>query len=129
MNLPKMLAIPAVILALAACGNFEWFPKTVDTTPPNVTASILGKAPFTNTTTHVSAFPATVVFAANEPATIYFTTDNSSPSTSSPSVIIASTVGVNGPTIISNTILKYFGIDATPQKNQSATQIVNIKSP
>ena len=129
MNLRKMLAIPAVILALAACGNFEWFPKTVDKTPPNVTASILGKTLFNNATTHVSAFPAAVVFASNEPATIYYTTDDSAPSTASPSVIIASSVGVPGPTITSNTFLKFFGIDATPQKNQSTTQSIYIKSP
>lgn len=129
MNLAKLIAIPAVYLTLAACGSdFEWFPKTDDTTAPVVTASVSGNKLFDNRTTHFSS-PPSVIFTANEPATVYYTTSGE-PTTSSPSVEITSGSGVAGPTItVTDTILKFFGIDKAPKKNRSATQTHYFKSP
>lgn len=114
--------------ALSACGsNFEWFPKVADTTPPVITATVGGNTFTNNSTTHVSSLPAIVTFSANEAATIYYTTNGSEPTTSSTSV--AATASVVGPTItLTNTILKFFGVDKSA--NKSATQSGTIiKSP
>ncbi|MDD5030212.1 MAG: chitobiase/beta-hexosaminidase C-terminal domain-containing protein [Rhodoferax sp.] len=75
-----------------------------DTTPPVVTASITGGT---------SNFPQSVVLSANEPATIYYTVDGSTPSTSS--AVFAVSVEV-----LTTSTLKYFAIDAA--RNVSAVQ-------
>jgi chitobiase/beta-hexosaminidase-like protein len=130
MHIPSLIALAA---ALAACGgtDFEWFPKVTDSTPPTITATISGST-FQNTsstTVHTSALPASVTFSATEPATIYYTTNNTDPTTSSASVEFSS-APVSGPTIsVTNTILKFFGIDKSENKNKSATRSITIISP
>lgn len=130
MNLKKIIPAVAVALALPACGsNFEWFPKVEDSTPPTVSATISGQSLFNNHTTHVSNLPATVTFSATEAATIYYTTNGSEPTTSSASVDLVS-ISATGPSItLTDTILKFFGIDKSAKKNQSATVTSTIKTP
>jgi hypothetical protein len=129
MNPARIIVISAVALTLAACGsNFEWFPTVTDTAAPTVTATANGNKLFSNRTTHFTP-PLVVRFSASEPATIYFTTSGSEPSTASPSVEY-STSGVDGPSITAtDTILKFFGIDKSTKKNQSATQTHFFKTP
>jgi len=134
MNYIKMIPFMALAATISACGqpdNFEWFPDVDDTFAPAVSASIAGKSIFNNSTTHVSTLPQTVTFSANEPATIYYTTNNSEPTTTSASVSIATgNSSATGPTIsITNTVLKFFGIDKATTPNQSATVTSMIKSP
>jgi hypothetical protein len=131
----KDIRIPSMIIlaaALAACGgDFEWFPKVTDTTPPVIIATI-SSSTFQNassSTVHTSALPASVTFSANEPATIYYTTNNSEPTTASASVEFSS-APVSGPSIsVTNTVLKFFGIDKSENKNTSATKTITILSP
>jgi cytochrome c-type biogenesis protein CcmE len=136
----KRITLPvaaAALLTLAACGsNFEWFPASSDTTVPTVSAQVANSttggtisASFTNRTTHVSALPASVTFIADEAATIYYTTNGNSPTTSSSSVNITASGGVAVSNIITatNTILKFFGIDTAG--NQSATLSSTVVSP
>jgi len=125
----KILILMVIAATVSACGsNFEWFPKVADTTPPTVSASIAGNAIFNNNSTHVTALPATVTFFASETATVYYTTNNSDPTVSSPSVTISTSSGATGPSItVTNTILKFFGIDQL--SNKSAIQTGTIKSP
>ena len=135
----KVMRIARTILSLAAsliitaCGsvdNFEWFPSVPDTTPPSVSASIAGNAIFNNHTTHVATLPANVIFTASETTTVYYTTDNSTPNTSSPSVDVSPASSVTGPSIsVTNTILKFFGVDHSDNKNPSSIQTGTIKSP
>jgi len=126
-------ALIIVAAALAACGgtDFEWFPKVEDTTPPVVTATI-SNTTFLNSsssTVHASSLPATVTFSADEPATIYYTTNGSDPSTTSPSLEFSATP-VQGPGIsVTNTVLKFFGIDKSKNLNKSTTKTVTIVSP
>jgi hypothetical protein len=131
MKTAKTILSVAALLGLTACGsNFEWFPSVPDTTAPTVSAQIAGSTIFNNSSTHVSSLPANVIFFANEAATIYYTTNGSEPTTASASVGISSSSGATGPSIsVTNTILKFFGIDQSANKNQSATQTGTIKSP
>lgn len=130
MNLNKIIPALALTATLSACGDFEWFPDVEDTFAPGVTASISGNPLFDNHTTVVN-LPATVTFSANEPATIYYTTNGSAPTTSSASVNIPSAnTSAQGPAItLTNTVLKFFGIDKSPKLNQSTTVTSYIKSP
>lgn len=130
MNLNKIIPLAATALALSACGsNFEWFPKVEDSTPPTVSATISGQTLFNNHTTHVNSLPATVTFSSSEAATIFYTTNGTDPSTSSASVDVTTT-SVSGPTItITDTILKFFGIDKSAKKNKSTTVTSTIKMP
>lgn len=127
----RAIMIIAVPLSMAACGdNFEWFPSVTDTTPPTVTATISNNSIFDNRTTHVPTLPANVIFSASEAATIYYTTNGNDPSTTSSSVDISTGSGVTGPSIsITNTILKFFGVDKSSSKNSSAIQKATILSP
>lgn len=131
MKIAKAILAVAAPLIIAACGsNFEWFPAVQDTTAPTVTAQISGIQIFNNSSTHVSTLPANVIFFANEPATVYYTTNGSEPTASSASVAITSAGGSTGPSIsVANTILKFFGIDQSDNKNKSTTQTNTIKSP
>jgi len=131
MKLIKIIPALAIVSTISACGeDFEWFPDVEDTFAPSITASISGSPLFDNRTTVVS-LPATVTFSANEPATIYYTTNGAAPSTTSASVNIAvANSATLGPTItITNTVLKFFGIDKSTRLNQSNTVTTYIKSP
>jgi hypothetical protein len=131
MRIARAILIFSAPLIITACGsNIEWFPSVPDTTPPAVSASIAGNAIFNNHTTHVATLPANVIFTATETTTLYYTTDGNTPDTSSPSVDISSSSGVTGPSIsVSNTVLKFFGVDHSDNKNQSSIQTGTIKSP
>lgn len=131
MKITRAILIVAAPLVITACGsNFEWFPKVADTTPPTVTAKISGIQIFNNSSTHVTSLPANVIFYTDEAATIYYTTNGNDPTESSPSVVISSAAGATGPSITAtSTILKFFGIDTSTNKNRSTTQTGTIKSP
>jgi len=134
MNYKKMIPLMALAATIAACGqpdNFEWFPDVDDTFAPSVSANVAGLSIFNNRTTHVSTLPQTVTFSANEPATIFYTTNGSEPTSTSPSVNITSgNASATGPSIsITNTVLKFFGIDKATAPNQSPTVTGTIKSP
>lgn len=83
-------------------------PAGGDTTPPVVTASPNGGT-FTNTTS--------VTLSANESATIYYTTNGSTPT-------LSSTVYSAPITLTATTALKFFAVDTSG--NQSAVQTVNF---
>lgn len=92
-----------------------------DTTPPAVAAKVSGQTLFNNSSVIATSNPVTVNFIASEPVTVYYTTNNSEPTTSSASVPVGSTLQADGPTIsLTNTILWYFGIDLA---NNSSTKI------
>ena len=131
MKITRIILIFSAPLIISACGsNIEWFPSVTDTTPPTVSASIAGNAIFNNHTTHVASLPANVIFTATEATTVYYTIDGNTPNTSSPSVDILSSSGVSGPSIsLATTILKYFGVDHSDNKNQSSIQTGTIISP
>ena len=118
-----------VAASLSACGsNFEWFPEYTDATAPTITASISGTTSFSNNTTHVSALPATVTFIPNEAATIYYTTNGTDPTIASSSVAASANTSITGPSItITNTILKFFGVDTL--SNASSIQRTTVVSP
>ena len=125
MTTTKVLILIAIAATLSACGDFEWFPKVVDTTPPTVSAFIAGKPIFNNGTTHV-ALPSSVTFTTTEPATIYYTTSGLEPTTASASVVTTANSAA-GPSIsVTDTILKFFGIDSL--SNASAIQTGRIKT-
>lgn len=136
MKTVKTLIFLSTAAALSACGsNFEWFPKVADTTPPTVTATVASSsspnastALFNNRTTHLPSFPATVTFSTDEAATIYYTTNGSTPTTASSSVKASTSASVTGPSItVTNTVLKFFGIDTL--SNKSSIQTSTIVSP
>lgn len=135
MDLKRVIPLAAITLTISACGgsDFEWFPPVSDTTAPAISATVasdsspgVSKPLFANRTTHVSSYPATVTFSSNEAATIYYTTNGSEPTTASAS---ANSVTGPWPTIITDTVLKFFGIDKATQPNQSTTVTTYIKSP
>lgn len=131
MNIARAILIFSAPLIITACGsNIDWFPSLTDTTAPTVSASIAGNAVFNNHTTHVTTLPANVIFIATEATTVYYTTNGNNPDTSSLFVNISSSSGVTGPSIsVTNTILKFFGVDHSDNKNQSSIQTGTIKSP
>lgn len=126
MKTVKVILFFAALLAIAACGNLEWFPKVTDTTPPTISAAINGVPIFNNRTTHITT-AAYVTFSANEAATIYYTTNNIDPTNTSASVVVPPNNGVNGPWIsAATTILKYFGVDASSNSSSIQTHTINI---
>lgn len=137
MKLEKMIPAMALVLTLAACGgsDFEWFPNDysqIDNTPPAVSASVSGKPLFNNGTTHLTSLnpPPNVIFFSNEKATIYYTTNGSEPTDQSPSVDIPeNNTSSTGPAIIADTVLWFFGIDKSANRNRSAKIRSTIKSP
>lgn len=94
-----------------------------DIEPPTVTIAPAPNSPpnyyYTRT------LPVNVTFSADEPATIYYTTNGSTPTTSSPSVSVATPGGSSASIQITQdmTILRFFGKDAA--NNQSFEQQVN----
>ena len=123
-----ILTLIIIAATLSACGNFEWFPEYADTTAPTVSATVAGNSIFNNRTTHVTSLPASVTFFSTEAATIYYTTNGNNPDTSSAAIAVSSSGGSAGPSItVTNTILKFFGIDQS--SNSSAIQTGIIKSP
>ena len=114
MKIARTIMFIAAPLLITACGsNIEWFPSTEDTVAPTVTATIDGKSFSNNTTLHISNLTSSVIFTANETTTVYYTTDNTQPTTSSTAVSITSSTGVTGPLIsVTNTILRFFGKDS-----------------
>lgn len=133
MNLIKLLAIFAIAGTISACGDdFEWFPSDNDKTAPVISATVAGQPLFNNQTTHVSSLAsATVAFQSNEVALIYYTTNGTDPTTTSAVVdITAPATNFTGPSITAtDTILKFFGIDKSINKNPSAIITSIIKSP
>jgi len=136
MKLEKMIPAMALVLTLAACGSdFEWFPSDynqIDNTPPAVSASVASKPLFNNGTTHLTSLnpPPNVIFFSVEAATIYYTTNNTEPTDQSPSVDVpTNNTSVTGPSIIQDTVLWFFGIDKSVNRNRSAKIRSTIKSP
>jgi len=126
----KKSYIPALIImaaALAACGgtDFEWFPKVTDTTPPVVTVS--GPV-FTNSTGH-AALHSNVSLSANEPATIYYTTNSAAADTAFTPVEFSSSPVVAFTLDAATTVLRFFGIDKSSNLNRSETRTITIIAP
>ncbi len=99
--------ITVLLLALISCGGGGGGggEETADTTPPQVSAS-----PPAGT----YDAPQSVVLTADEPATIYYTTDGSDPTTASPTY--------TGPIAITeSTTLKFFGVDAAGNQGTITT--------
>jgi len=92
-------------LFLASCGQKDTIPPTTEATPPGGTYSsqIL-----------VNLIP-------NEPATVYYTTDGSTPTTTS-NVLKK---GAEIP-IIKDTTLKWFAMDTTGNKEEMKTAVYKI---
>ncbi|HXE96544.1 MAG TPA: chitobiase/beta-hexosaminidase C-terminal domain-containing protein [Dongiaceae bacterium] len=122
----KSAVISIALSLLAGCGgNFEWFPDAgtsstsstsstttvpaADNTAPVTTANPAGK-------TFSNAF--TVTLTANEPATIYYTTNGVDPTTTS----------INGANTVPNipisttTTLKFFAVDSSGNKEAIKTE-------
>src|SRR2546425_7516539 len=91
---------------------------TIDTTPPTVSASPAGA-------TYTSA--KSVTLAASEPATIYYTKDGTTPTTSSTS----GPSSVTGIVINNNSTLKFFAKDTAGNIGPVVTQVytINISAP
>lgn len=124
----KTFIPPLIILAatISACGSdFEWFPKVVDTTPPVI--SVSGPI-FKNNTGHAQLL-STVSFSADEPATIYYTTNSTAADTAFTPLDFTSTPVVGFTVTAANTILRFFGIDKSANQNKSSTTTVTIVSP
>jgi hypothetical protein len=83
-----------------------------DTTPPTITASPVGGT-YTSTQS--------VTLASNETATIYYTTDGTTPTTSS--TVYSSMISIS-----SNTTLKYFGVDSANNQSTVQTQTYTISA-
>lgn len=129
----QTLAGITIAAALSACGGstFELFPDYTDTSPPTVSATVAGKVFSNNSTVHVTTLPASVTFTASEAATIYYTTNGSSPIGSANTINFP---GEGSSTITNlitstNTVLKFFGIDKANPGNSSAIQSGTIVSP
>jgi hypothetical protein len=122
-------ALLFITATLSACGStLEFFPDYSDKSAPTITATISGTTTFRNNTTHVSTLPATVTFISDEAATIYYTTNGSDPSIASSSITASANTSTSGPSItITNTILKFFGVDTL--SNSSTIQRTTILSP
>lgn len=124
MNLKKIIPTLAIAITISACGGskFEWFPTTQDTTPPVISAKAKNaNVAFKNTSTMTIALPDTVVFTANEPTTIYYTTSGVDPVVpDSPHVTISNISGgsVDGPVIDeTDTLLIILGVDKSGNKS------------
>src|SRR5438093_1560645 len=89
---------------------------TIDTTPPTASASPAGA-------TYTSA--QSVTLAASEPATIYYTKDGTTPTTSS----INGPSPVTGNIINSNKTLKFFAKDTLGNISPTVTQVYTIIPP
>ena len=82
-------ATVAAASLLAACGDNQATGDSVDTQAPTTTASVPGGV--------VRSLPESLILTANEPATIYYTTDGTAPDTSSdhgPSPVVVSDLDV-----------------------------------
>jgi hypothetical protein len=129
----KKISIPLCILvaaALSACGSdFELFPDYVDTSPPTISATVAGKSFSNNSTVHVTNLPASVIFTSSEAATIYYTTNGNSPTSTSNSINLtaAGSSTVSALITATNTVLKFFGIDNAG--NESNTISGTVVSP
>ncbi len=83
-----------------------------DGTPPVITASVLGG-------TYTLA--QSVILSTNEPATIYYTTDGSTPTASSPVYATSTPIQIS-----ITTALNYFGIDTIGNSSTVVTQIYTM---
>lgn len=114
----KKTTIPACIIlvaALSACGNFEWFPDTPDTTKPTVWGSIDNKT-FANTTTIYPILPAIAYLYASEPATLYYTTNIDAPITAY-TTYTSTGFEISDP----SWVLKFFGTDTAGNSSNILT--------
>jgi hypothetical protein len=132
MNLNKVIPTLAIAITVSACGgsNFEWFPSTQDTTPPVISAKAKSaNVVFKNTSTMTISLPDTVVFTANEPTTIYYTTSGIEPVIpDSPHKTISNINGgsVDGPVIEeTDTLLIILGVDKGGNKVSQSFTIVS----
>jgi len=118
----KKISIPLYVFfaaALSACGSdFEWFPDYIDEVPPVVTGSV-GGINFSNNTTIYPTLPnsATLIGTdlVSEPVSIYYTTNGSTPTTSSNLYSQSFTVEDNTWTLI------FFGEDKVGNKSNPIT--------
>ncbi len=113
----------APAFALASAGSVD-YTIIQDSTPPTVTVIPAPNSPYAPHYYHYTrTLPLTATFSADEPATIYYTTNGATPTTSSPSVAIATPGGTASIPITQDmTALQFFGKDAAG--NQSFVQLV-----
>ncbi|NVN98031.1 MAG: hypothetical protein HXX17_01820 [Geobacteraceae bacterium] len=132
MKTPLIALFIFIAATLTACGgsSFEWFPKVQDTTPPTVTATI-GSTIFTNSTTYHKTIPPSVSVTLNgtdigsAPVTIYYTTNNADPTTSSASFTTSGSVSIDKNTLLTDLtspwVLKFLGYDTVSNKSSIIT--------
>lgn len=114
MNIPRIIVAMVLLLTLAAYGkNLDWVSpaEAGDTAPPVINALVGGTALDTTAPNRV-ALPATIIFASDEPAIIYYTTNGADPTSETTTFSTIATTGgaASGPTISSSdTILKTLG--------------------
>jgi chitobiase/beta-hexosaminidase-like protein len=112
---------------LAGCGSsFEWFPEagtaSTSSTAPTTTvpAAADNTAPVTTANPRGKTFSSsfTVALTANEPATIYYTTNGVDPTTTS----VNGTNTVPNIPISTTTTLKFFAVDSSGNKEAIKTE-------
>ncbi len=117
MNIQKIIVAVILLITLAVYSNrFTWFSpaEASDTAPLEIKARAGGIALVSGAANQVT-LPANITFTANEPATIYYTTNGTDPTTATPtfSKIVTSGYAATGPTINGiDSILVTLGEDA-----------------
>lgn len=126
MNRARTVVATLVLLVLVVLGSAGGSLSPVahaDATLPEVTAQVDGVPLDISAPNHVS-LPATIVFTANMPVTIYYTTNGEVPTTgTATAAAIASAGSTNtGPTITSTDyMLMMLGVDADGSLTQLLT--------
>lgn len=115
--------LPALLLGgLAACGGGSNDPNAG--APPGVVDTT---APFTSVSPGAGLYPTNqfVTLSANEPATVYYTTDGNLPTVGGVTTI-SGTSPVSGILINSPTNLRYFSVDTTGNEESPKSAMYNF---
>lgn len=116
MNISRIMVVMVLLITCAVCSNKSgWFPaaEAADGASLEIKALVDGSVLAAGSSNQV-ALPAAVIFISNDPATIYYTTNGTDPTTeTTTSSKIAAAGAVSGPTITSaDSILVILGEDA-----------------
>jgi len=101
--------------------------------PPNVTITPAYTSINATNYTYTNTLPLNVSFSSDEPATIYYTTNGTQPTTSSPFVSVNTPYGTSVPVSISQnlTTIRFFGVDSSNNSSpvQSVTYVLDSTPP